>query len=246
LDLRQKELASAQALDAGTLSEHDLLRVELGASSAQADLASAQAALAQLQDAARRAGGPAPFSGEVSNLSASRGDQLAPGTPIGRVVNLDTLVLRFGATENDARRLQAGQAVLARFRGNESEPPLERQGTVHAVSRATDPMARTWTTEVHVDNKDHDLRAGAIAELRITVGQSKDGVLVPRSALVRENADEVIYRVAGDTVDRRLVAVGMRTADQVLILDGIDDGDQVVTAGQTRLKDGASVRVMTP
>src|SRR5262249_12944584 len=92
-------------------------------------------------------------------------------------------------------------------------------------------------------NADGVLRPGLFARVQLTVNQRQNAMLVPESALIPQGQDRFVYKVTDGTVAFTRVVLGERRAGEAEIRDGLKPGDQVVTAGQLKLVDGATVEV---
>lgn len=250
-DQLQADLARAEALAArGALPQQQIDTLRAQVRSADAQLAQVQAARRTASEQRGRTVVRAPIAGTIALLTVQQGDMVAPSLPICSVVTAERLILRLRLTEQDYVRVQQGMGVEVR---PPALPELVREGTVRRVSPVLDPLTRTASVEVALDNADGRLRPGMVAEASIVLERHEDVVLAPSRALVlssrtdsdREASVFVFDRGAG--VARRVsVVLGRRYGGAVAIASGLEGGEEVVVQGQHLLRDGAPIRTAEP
>ena len=105
-------------------------------------------------------------------------------------------------------------------------------------------MSRTSTADIVLDNPNHRLKPGMFADVQLTLA-SRRALLVPREAIVRQEGTGSFfsYEVSDGKAVRHDLTLGEGFGDRVEVLEGLSDGDTVVTAGRYKLHNGASVRV---
>ena len=243
LVLRAQEYETAKALfEKGRLSEHELLASKLAYSTAEAQHWAAKAAFAQTSDVARKIRGPVQFDGQVAAIYVDIGDQLQPGSPIARIVQLDPLKLHFGASEREIRRIEIGQPVMASFPNSTQSTPDIRQGIVQSVAPVPAQGERTWQVEIMIENPQRVLPAGLVADLLITVDSGDPALVVPLEAVLEEEAS-VVFVVEEGIAQRRPVTLGKSQGNFVEVISGLQLGEVVVTTGNAALRSGSAVSV---
>lgn len=210
---------------------------------ARAQVAQAEASLAQTREQLSRTRVIAPFSGTVEEHLAERGEQVAPGTPVVRIVSTDVVTVRAGVPERYAGDIRQGTPVLITPQAY-GLPPV--RGQVSFVGQTIDPQSRTFPVEVRIDNRGGQLKPQMTVRVEIT-RQSLDGVLaVPLGAVVRDERGPsvvVIRQEATPTARTQPVTLGSTAGGMVVVTDGLAAGDLVVTQGQTTVADGDPVRI---
>jgi RND family efflux transporter MFP subunit len=189
----------------------------------------------------------APFPGVISRKLIEAGGWLAPGTEAFELVATDDLRLDFQVAQEYLSRVDAGTAVRVSVgAGSESA-----SGRVLAVVPVTDPTARTFLVRVVVDDGALDLTPGMSARATLTLDTGRNGVLVPRDALLRFPDGRVTVWVV-ETVDgsprvaERQVELGVVSGGRVEIRSGIRPGTRVVVRGNEALQEGQRVRITEP
>jgi len=95
-------------------------------------------------------------------------------------------------------------------------------------------------------NEDVDMPEGSLTEVQITIGNAKNGLVIPISALLEDYGSySVIVQVSGESFERRPVKIGKRNGRNVEVLSGLETGEMVVTQGAYQVK-MASMSGSTP
>jgi multidrug efflux pump subunit AcrA (membrane-fusion protein) len=211
-----------------------------------AALAQALAAKAQASEEQKRLGDTrllAPITGNISARKIDPGQMVAPGTLAFSLVNLDPVKIRVGVPEAEIAK------VIPGAKSEVTLPSLgERrfEGKVGIIGVAAEPASRTYTVKIIVRNPGPVLLSGMVAEARI-FGAAKSQVLtIPGEAIVRDpqGAPNVyVYNPDRRRVYARRIEVGLPVGDEVEIRSGLHGDEQIVVAGQQKLREGNLVQV---
>ena len=236
---RDKRLAEAGALSARTV-EADSLAV----SQVEASLAEANAPQAVARRALERATVRAPFSGIVSNKTASVGDVVKDGTELFTIVDPSSLRLEAQVPADALGSLKVGAPVQFTVSGFRDEPLT---GRVSRIVPAVDPATRQVRILVTVPNPGQKLVTGLFAQGRVIV-VSRQAVTVPKGAVDPTGVRPMVSRVTNGVVERREVEVGLEdpSTEQVEIRTGLAPGDTVLTGGVRSLPKGTPIRAQAP
>ncbi len=182
----------------------------------------------------------APIAGIVTERKVSLGDSVTVNQPLFRIVDFDSIVARVYVPEKDLRRLAPGQParVLAAALGTE---PIS--GRILRIAPVVDPKTGTVKVTVAVPNRP-GLRPGLFVDVELVTDVHPEALLIPKKALVYDTDQVFAFRVDEDHLAHRVrVAVVLEDAENVEPADGFSEGDRVVVAGQSGLKDGTRVRL---
>jgi membrane fusion protein, multidrug efflux system len=224
---RSRELYSTRAL-----SEAQLDQIEAALKANEARVLVAQA---KLGDTMIRA----PFAGRVGLRRVSVGSLVNPGTMITTLDDTGTIKLDFTVAETLLASITPGLAITAH---SIAYPGRTFAGKVASVDSRVDPSTRSVTVRALLPNPDGLLKPGMFLNVRLTRGAA-DALLVPEQALVPEQGDVFVFLLKGDTVEKRLIRIGQRRVGEVEVVQGLAAGDQVVSEGTQKLRDGARVKV---
>ena len=232
------ELGRLRALHgAGSLAANDLEKAD---ASARQAVVSAALARKRLEDTRLRA----PISGVLAKRGIDAGETANPGAPVFTIVQLDPMEIRVGIPEADVGAVRVGQAATVTI------PALggrELDGRVSVVGVAADPSSRTYTAKITVRNPQQLLKAGMVAEARISNQERVRAITIPGSAIVRDAEGVTLaYVVDSGTgvVHTRRVEIGAPRGLQVEIVHGLAEGEVIVIAGHHRIREGMKVRAV--
>ena len=251
LEFRSVETQVAQAraqvaqADAGIAQAQGQLaasREGVQAARAQQDAAQAGVSSAQSQLASTRV--VAPFSGVVEAQLQEAGELASPGQPVVRLVGAGSVKVTAGVPERYAGEIEQGTQVEVSPNAYAVEP---RGGRVSFVGAAIDTQSRTFPIEVSVENADRSLKPSMVVRLNVTREILDDVIVVPNTAVVRDERGTSVFVVAQDTAGtvarRQPVELGPDAGETVVVRSGLDAGDRVIVSGASDLAEGERVRV---
>lgn len=183
-----------------------------------------------------------PINGEVTARNYDAGDMYAMAAPIFTVEQIVPVKLLVGVSESDYSKVEEGNNVVVTA---DAYPDSTFTGVINRIYPTVDPATRTFTVEVKVENADKALRPGMFARATITFGIN-NSIIIPDVAVVKQqgSGERFVYVLNQDgTVSYTKVVLGRRLGAEYEVLEGLTDGDKVVTGGQIRLKDGVKVVV---
>lgn len=186
----------------------------------------------------------APFTGWIGVREVSLGEYLSPGTGIAALNVWDPLRVQFTVPQSQIALLQVGQEVHVAV---DAYPGQDFVAHVTALGSEVDPASRNITVEAGLPNPKRLLRPGMFAQARLLVGAPHEALAVPAEAISYNTYGDFVYRVETRKGEQVAVATTVRTGESrgglTEILAGLEAGEEVVTAGQLKLHDGAPVRV---
>lgn len=201
----------------------------------------------------------APFAGVLGIRRVNLGQYIAPGTAVVSLQQLDPIFVNFTLPEQMAGKLPEGTAVQATI---DALPGQVFHGTVTAVDPQVDPSTRNFTAQATFANPEGALRPGSFARIGFDVGGERDVVAIPQTAVSFNpygNAVFVIGKTArkpGETdargnaltgdklvVTQRFIRTGATRGDLIEVIEGLKPGEQVVTSGLLKLRNGTEVLV---
>lgn len=182
----------------------------------------------------------APFAGRVTNRMVVQGQQVALTTPAFTLGDFSPLRVRVHLPENVARKVDAGQRVL--ISPEAADEPLE--AIVERVSPVVDPGTSTVRLTLLLEETGAAARVGSFVKVRITTDRHHDALAIPKLALVEEGALRSVFVAEADTVRKAEIATGLYDETHVEVLEGLDEGDFIVTLGQGGLRTGTLIRAL--
>ncbi len=232
LAARAKRLADMRAHELASEEEFETARSELAAAEAEEGLARLNLSYTEVT---------APFGGRVVRRLVNVGQTVSAGTPLFTLADFDPLLARVHVPAKEFHQLAVGQPVELAL---DSSRRLLR-GRIKLVSPVIDTASGTIKVTVEIAAAAEDIRPGDFAEVRIVTERRDGAVLVPRAAVVSDRGEDVVFvAAAGDTAQRRTVALGFTDADHAQIVAGVQPGERVVVKGQRALKAGDPLKIL--
>lgn len=225
VDLKDKSLISA--------GDFEKIQYEMEALSASHDMAKLELSYTEIR---------APIDGVISERLIKIGNTLDVNTPAFQVTSLEPLVSYLHVPEREYRRLQAKQTATFEV---DALPGLSFEGTVARVSPTVDPQTGTFKLTLEVSDPTRRLKPGMFARISIVSDRKADALQIPRAALVGDGGATSVFVVKDNHVELRQIETGYGDSGLVEILSGLGDDEEVVVVGQTALKDGATVSVVS-
>ncbi len=191
----------------------------------------------------------APFSGVLGIRQVNLGQYLTGGDPVVPLQSLNPIYVNFGVPQQDAARMQGGRRVRVTV-GELGE--LEFTGRVSAVDAVVDEATRNVQVQATLANPGGKLRPGMFVQAQVILDADHTVVALPASAISYAPYGDSVFIVSdlktpdGKTyrgVRQQVVKLGAARGDRVAVLSGINPGEEVVTSGVFKLRNGAPVRV---
>ena len=190
-----------------------------------------------------------PIGGVVTDRPLYPGEMAAAGTPLLTVMDTTSVVARAHIPQDQAALLKLGDkatiTVPATVSGAGHGEDDLIDGKVTVVSPALDPNSTTVEVWVQAKNSKGRLRPGTSVQISMLARAVPNSVVIPAAAVLTAPDKSSYVMVAGsdNRAHQKTVKTGIRQGDQVQILDGLADGDRVVTSGAYGLPDNTKIRV---
>jgi len=183
----------------------------------------------------------ATIDGVVTRRHIKVGHTLNQNTPAFEMKRLEVIEAELNVPEREIVRIRQGQSARVRI---DALPDEKFTGEVVRVAPEVDPTSGTFRVTASLANTEGQLKPGMFARIDVRIDARPDALLVPLAAVVTRRDRSSVFVVQGATAERRIVATGYFSDGNVEILDGVDEGEWVVTTGQEGLRDGVRVLVV--
>lgn len=237
----ETKLFTAKAATNRAESKLDLLQAESEVKRAQSKIqlsdAAYQARLQQLGANANPDGTVAivsPIDGIVSDREISLGESVAEaGKALMTIVDNGTVLATANVYEKDLGKIKIGQSVRVKVA---SLPSQTFEGKISMIGAVVEGESRVIPVKAELDNAAGLLKPGMFAELELATSKSTESVLViPRSSIVEANGKQIVYIQNGDAFQPVEVSLGRESGDLVEVIDGVFEGDAIVTQRATQI-----------
>ncbi len=241
LELARLNLGRAQGLsEKGIVSQADYDR-------AVAEHRQAEARVGEIRATIQRKQIRAPFSGLLGIRQANLGQYLNGGDPVVPLQSLDPIYANFSVPQQEAARLHVGDAVAV-----DAEGTGQFTGRITAVDSVVDVATRNVQVQATLRNPEGRLRPGMFVKTQVALGSSAPVVALPASAVSYAPYGDSVFVVEaiqgpkGESyrgARQQFVKLGGARGDQVAVLSGVKPGEEIVSSGVFKLRNGTAVRV---
>lgn len=260
LDIRQEkaQLANLEA-------QRDLARIQYGRAeqlvkagviaksefdNAAAQQKATEAQVGDIKAAIARKTIHAPFSGILGIRQISLGQYLAAGQAIVSLESVNPIYVNFGVPQQDTPKMSIGRGLRVT---NGDLPGMAFNGKITALDSVINEQTRNIQIQATLQNQGGKLRPGMYVQVELSLGQPRDVIPLPASAINYAPYGDSVY-VVTDMKDEKtgkmyrgvrqqIVKIEGSRGDQVAIISGVNPGDEVVSAGVFRLRNAAPVEV---
>jgi len=205
-------------------------------------------AVAQIQQQVSKTNVKAPFSGTIDDVITEQGSVVAAGqTSLMRIVNLDDMYIETDIPESYVTNVIKGKDVTVEF------PILGKtiKSKIRQTGNFINPANRTFKVEVGIPNNDKTIKPNLTAKLKINDYTNDKAILVPQS-IISENAngEQYIYVISNKgkneegIANRVIIKTGRTQGDIIEILEGVENGVEIIQEGARSVKDGQTVKVI--
>jgi membrane fusion protein (multidrug efflux system) len=183
----------------------------------------------------------APFSGIVGLRRVSVGEYITAGQALVNLEAIDPVKADFRVPEKFLPAIRVGQTIRIKV---DAFPEDSFEGKVYAIDPRLDVAGRSLLVRAVVPNGDQRLRPGLFARVTVLLQLKEDALSVPEQAIVPQGDSQFVFKIVDGKVHLTKVVTGTRRDGRVEIVEGLAPGDQVVTAGQLKIRDGTAVSVV--
>jgi membrane fusion protein, multidrug efflux system len=200
----------------------------------------------------------APFAGKLGIREVNLGQYVNPGTPVTALESLESVFVDFTVPQQDVARVPVGAPVRIVLPG--AQPPRTLPGKIAAVDPSVDSVTRSVKLRASVQEDKDELRPGMFVNVSVELPERAEVVSIPATAVLRAPYGDSVFVIQprkddkgrpvngpdgkpAKVVRQQFVRVGQARGDFVAIVEGIRAGDEVVTQGAFKLRNGVPVMV---
>ena len=192
----------------------------------------------------------APFSGILGIRKVNLGQYLAAGNAIVQLQSLDPIYVDFGVPQQDVPQVRIGNGLHV---SSEDIGGQQFTARVNAIDSVIDQTTRNIQVQATLSNPKGKLKPGMFVQVELGFGRPRNVIALPASAISYAPYGDSVYVISdlkdpktGNTyrgVRQQFVKVDGSRGDQVAVISGVNPGEEVVTSGVFKLRNGAAVKV---
>jgi membrane fusion protein (multidrug efflux system) len=232
--LEEREFRQRQLLERDAISQESYDQVSTELQALQADILLLEARIAETEMRA-------PFDGIVGLRMISEGAYANTQTKIVRLVKISPLKIEFSIPERYAGQITPGYPIQFIIDGVQDT----FHASVYAIEPKVDINTRTIVTRAYYPNKNEELKPGRFAKVEALLSQIDNTVAIPTEAVIPEMDGEKVFIFKGGKAEQVRVTTGLRTADRIQIINGLQFGDTLLTTAMLQLRHQLPVKLDT-
>jgi membrane fusion protein (multidrug efflux system) len=229
---RDEEYRKKQLLDIKAISqeEYDVVANTLKSIQAERQILEAQLAKTEIF---------APFSGKIGLRNVSPGSYIPSNTLIATIQQVDPIKIEFSVPEKYTGLMRAGMLITFSM----DYTPEQFTGKVYALESGVDEATRTVKVRATCSNSKRLLVPGTFARISVVLEIVPDAIKVPSESLVGDISGNKVFLVKNGKATSVPIFAGIRTEKDVQIIQGLQEGDSLITSGLLQINDGTPVSV---
>ena len=233
LQINQKtEERNRELLKISAISQQDYDLSTLNVENLRADIESTRIAISKTEIRA-------PYDGELGLRNISLGSYISPSDIVTTIRQVNKLKLEFSVPEKYAKEIGKGYHVKFRVDGGEKD----HNAKVIATENSVDQNTRTLKIRAVVDENHNELVPGVFAKVNLQLGKDDDALLIPSQAVIPTIRNKQVIRLRKDSAQFVVVETGIRDSAYVQIINGLNEGDTVITTGLMAIRPNTKLKI---
>ncbi len=183
-----------------------------------------------------------PVSGTILAVNFAKGSSVSTQGPLFRIGMLQALEVEMDIAERYVGSVQLGTGAIATFK---AYPNQEFVGTITRLSPVLNPTSRTLEIGLSLEDPERLIKSGMFPTVTILTDRLEDVLVIARASVLYDGSQAYVYVVDQENLARKkAIKIGLVVDEMAEVLSGLEEGQRVITQGQTLLTDGTSVRIV--
>ena len=187
----------------------------------------------------------APFAGTIGISQVKLGALITPGSTLLNTISSDNPIAADIAIGQDEiprfNRLRTAKTDSLFTLAFSDQSVYRYSGSIYTIDRAVDPQTGTIKIRLSFPNPQHALRAGMTANVRVLNNDTGEQVVIPYKAVTEQMGEYYVFVVNNNVVSQHNVKLGSRSADKIVVREGLKEGETIVVDGIQNLRDGSKI-----
>lgn len=182
----------------------------------------------------------APFSGVIAERNIESGTNVMPGMPAFRLVAIDKIKVKVAIPEKDISAIRIGQEATIKISALGDK---KVQGKIAEKGVTANPLSHTYEVKMALDNPEEDLMPGMVCNVNINNEiADKQKIIIPiKSIQIGNNGNQFVWLAADNQAKQRFVKTGDFSNDGVIITEGLNTGEYIITEGYQKVSEGMKI-----
>ena len=192
----------------------------------------------------------APFAGRLGVSLVNPGQYLNPGDTVVTLQSLDPIYVDFYLPQNQLSNIEVGQEINITI---DSYPSRTFTGRITTINPIVEKSTRNVEVEATLANPENLILPGMFTNVEVTRDLQEKFITLPKAAITFNPYGDLVYRVVKSgndsngksslIVKQKFVTAGQSRGDQIAVISGVNEGEEIVTGGELKLKNGSLVAI---
>ena len=227
IEMRQQKLLKVEAIN---LEEYDVTSNNIRLLDAEKEVIESQLEKTEIR---------APFSGRIGLKNISEGAYMAPGTSIVTMIQSNPIKIDFTVPEKYSANIHVGSTITFNLDGD----VFNYSAKVIALEPKVDESLRTLRIRAIAANPSGKFVPGMFVKVKAALGANNKAVMIPTEAIVPVLKGKKVFVVKNGKASEAMVTTGLRTDKKIQVLEGLRQGDSLITSGIMAIKPNSLVKV---
>ena len=183
----------------------------------------------------------APISGVISRRHIKLGNMVQRNEAVFHITDFDPLLAIMHVPERELYKLKTGQRATVVV---DALPDGRSEGYIKRISPIVDPQTGTFSVTIEIRQSSRQLKPGMFGRVLVVHDTHQKTLLVPKSAVVREDDEAAVYVVRDSIAYKKPIVIGYENGQSIEVVSGIEEGDTIVITGQGGLRDSSRVEAV--
>ncbi|MEX0609302.1 MAG: efflux RND transporter periplasmic adaptor subunit [Balneolaceae bacterium] len=183
-----------------------------------------------------------PINGIISQRFVKAGNMITTDQQIYRVTDFEPLQAILHVPEHEMPKIKKGQKAHLQV---DALPGQLFEGHVERISPVVDPLTGTFKATIFVNETKDMLRPGMFGRVKIVYDTRENTRMIPKSAVLSEDLNQSVYVIVDSLAFKKTIRTGYVNGLSIEVIDGLEEGETVVTVGQGSLQDSSKVNIIT-
>ena len=225
-----KEFRQRSLLDKDAISQESYDQIQTDVQSIKADINLVKARISETELRA-------PFDGMLGVRDVSEGSFATSSTRIAKLVKIKPLKVQFTISEKYTSEIKIGYPITFRIVGNDKI----FNASVYAIEPKIDIDTKTIVLRALYPNDNEELKPGRYASVTLELSKKENAISIPTEAVIPEMEGEKVFVYRNGKAKSAKITIGLRTASNIQITDGLKFGDTLLTTGIMQLRENLPV-----
>jgi membrane fusion protein, multidrug efflux system len=185
----------------------------------------------------------APFTGVIGLRNLSEGSFAGPTVPVASLVQLKPLYVEFSIPEKYSALFKNG--INVSFSSDNASGTKTYSASIYAIEPRVDEVTKTIRARA-LYSGEHAFYPGTFVKVYVSLGETKNALMVPTQAVIPTLKGQKVIVCRNGVATDALVTIGVRTDTRIQVLDGVQEGDTIITTGLLSVKNGSKLKLLKP